>query len=621
LNGSTLSSSILHLEGWAQDEDSGLQSAQFIANFGNGWQTVGSPFSSSLFEMDWDLCASGVPDGPVSVALKLRDKAGSQTADLVGLKHFTKNFTCAPPPPACTPGLNQVALFASSDYGGVCTVLDVGSYNNAAALGSLGGDNAASILVDANVQATLYTLDNLTGRSETFRQNDPNLAENRVGANTVSSVLVQSRTSSPAGPEVQPAAPELAEPSAPAASLPLPFSDNMENGTNGWVNGGNWNQVDVPDASKSWRYGTSAENYNNGARNSGSLTSPSLAIPPLDGGFYYLRFLYLYETEGTGLHWDQRRVQISQDSGAFTDVLQLAYDEPNLWLQSPAIDLKPYAGHTIQIRFLFDTVDATLNGYKGWYIDDVSITATPPPVCPDAGEPNDSPTTATAISTNASLSGVICPGGDVDFFKFYGKAGDQIGAWVDAQSAGSKLDPHLFLIAEDGTSVLASNDDQQPSVRSDSSLAYILRRDGLYFLKVRAWDHPSAGGSDYGYTLRLFEENIDPSAHFNGLTGNHLMSGDTVTLSVTAEDAGSGVSHVEFLWHSNDWLSEEWKELGEDWNGSDGWSYPFKLGELPPQTGLALYARAYDWAGNSSGTGVWELGKAAALSYFPVILK
>jgi murein DD-endopeptidase MepM/ murein hydrolase activator NlpD len=242
INAVTISTPTVHLEGWASDTDSGLSSAQFMAEWDGIWHPIGSSFSTLQFEMDWDLCSDQVPDGPVSLALKLRDNAGSQSLGLPGLRHFTKNYTCPLIPPVCVPSDNQVALFADPDYHGACTLIANGSYLNAAALGSLGGDNAASIQVGASVQATLYSQDSKTGRSETFSGSDSNLADNRIGANTVSSALVQARPTAQAqfeagvqediGPD---ATLDAFSPTAPEAP-PVPFFADMESASQPGLN-------------------------------------------------------------------------------------------------------------------------------------------------------------------------------------------------------------------------------------------------------------------------------------------------------------------------------------------------------------------------------------------------
>src|SRR4030065_146862 len=122
-----------------------------------------------------------------------------------------------------------------------------------------------------------------------------------------------------------------------------------------------------------------------------------------------LQFWYLYETEGSGPHWDQRWIQISVDGGAYTNVLQLFEDPPNFWQQSPPIDLSDYAGHTIRIRFHFETLDSSSNQHKGWFIDNFSIDLYTPPACNDPLEPDEDPNTALSLAYGQSVNRQICP--------------------------------------------------------------------------------------------------------------------------------------------------------------------------------------------------------------------
>ena len=199
--GEIVGTTIVPINGWARDDNSGIASVQLQARYTDQWRPIGSAMNTTSFTLNWDMCAAGVPNGPVSLAVEVMDKAGNRTQPLNGLTHFIKNAACpVTAPTTCTPSANQVALFASSDYSGECVLLGAGSYTTAASLGSLGDNNAASILVGANVHATLYSSTNLQGRAETFAGNDSNLAGNRIGADTTSSVLVRTRSTSPAAP-------------------------------------------------------------------------------------------------------------------------------------------------------------------------------------------------------------------------------------------------------------------------------------------------------------------------------------------------------------------------------------------------------------------------------------
>ena len=384
-----------------------------------------------------------------------------------------------------------------------------------------------------------------------------------------------------------------------------PYYDDMENGINDWTATGLWHQVDFigPDGWRRWWYGQdSTNNYDTGMANSGDLTSPPIYIPDTN---YYLRFLYYYQTETQGPDWDQRWVQISVDGGPFNNILQL-YDDPmQWWLHSQAIDLSGYAGHVIRVRFHFDTIDNAYNAYHGWYIDNFEISATPPPPCADTHEPNNTPTQATAIAYGQALSADICPGGDYDFYQFTGSAGDKIVIDIDTTNE-SWLDSYVFLLDSNGN-VLAANDDEIWGEIRDSHLGYQLPHDGTYYIKMKAWNHPSAGGSEYFYTIHLLNDNTNPSATITWPGNDTWMNPVTQTITVVASD-NDEVNRVEFLWHDADWENSEWVWLGADNDGRDGWSWDFSTSSLPEQRGGAFYIWAFDWVGNWTGAGSWNLG-------------
>jgi hypothetical protein len=122
----------------------------------------------------------------------------------------------------------------------------------------------------------------------------------------------------------------ITKPDSPASTSTAPFVDNIEGGTNGWAYTGLWNRLNdskhAHSASYSWYYGKETDgDYKDGTPNSGDLTSRPISIPD---GKYMLSFWYSYHTEGPGVHWDQRWVQISENGGPFNDLLQLHEDVP-----------------------------------------------------------------------------------------------------------------------------------------------------------------------------------------------------------------------------------------------------------------------------------------------------
>ncbi len=178
------------------------------------WTAVSPLLTANPFTTTVDLCAAGVPTGPLTLGLWVWDNEGTRTLLAQDARPIVMNYSCQPPPPACTVGVGQVGLFSLPDFQGACTVFTPnGGINNAgiydtARLGAVGDNAAASVLVGANVMATLYDLNYTNGafqgRPETFDASDAGLADNRLGAGRVSSLRVRT----------------LAAPGAPALNNP-----------------------------------------------------------------------------------------------------------------------------------------------------------------------------------------------------------------------------------------------------------------------------------------------------------------------------------------------------------------------------------------------------------------
>jgi hypothetical protein len=157
------------------------------------------------------------------------------------------------------------------------------------------------------------------------------------------------------------------------------FEDDMESGSNGWAATGFWHQVD--DASPcpgsyspthSWWYGQDATcNYDNGRANGGSLISPRIE---LTGDNPVLKFMSWEETDGYYDLLDKRQLFVSTDNGAsWIQFLQSMNNDAD-WYHVGPVDLSPYAGNAIYLKYHFDTVNNSSNNYRGWYIDDVALT-------------------------------------------------------------------------------------------------------------------------------------------------------------------------------------------------------------------------------------------------------
>lgn len=689
--GSVVASQSMVVAGSASD-DTGVTRAQLIANYDGTWKEVGPSITSVPFSVPVDVCAAGneIPDGVFSLALRIWDKEGNQSAGLPGLRQMVKKFTCGqtakPTPPPCNPSADQAALYAGTNYSGSCKLLKVADYVNRAAVANFALQNTSSILLGSNVQATLYSKASYLGRAETLVASDPDLSDNLINyydllslqikplsqAAAVPLIFAPKSTSSlttadsitlqwnnrgsanifqaelsgdPAGFTTRtrdyspmtdwsigslPAgtytwkvrgrntangtestwATETFTVTAAAVATntprPAPFSDNVESGVNGWTTTGLWKQTTTQSssASHSWWFGDASSRYTN--IDVGTLTSPQISV--LEKG-YYLRFDYSYHTEAITPYKDQRIIQVAVNGGPFTDVYQL-YDDPvDTWLQSPGIDLSAYAGKTIQVRFYFNALDSYLNSYAGWYIDNINITKTAPTTGCNEPSNNNGLLSATPLTIGTNIPGDICPSGDQDFFKFTATAGQKVTFDVDAKTLNSKLDPTLTLYGKNGYTVLAFNDDEVAFKVKDSLITYTFPEDGTYYLKLSAWNHPSAGGSEYFYTLKSYSDTVGPNITISYPASNTTLPNGQIAVSIGGDDGqgGSGIAKMVLYYHDSDWTAGVWKKIGEDTAGSDGWSVPFDPRKESNGSSGALYAQVFDNAGNWTPAVSWNL--------------
>jgi|GEM_PF-249630 len=406
-------------------------------------------------------------------------------------------------------------------------------------------------------------------------------------------------------------------------------SFDMESGPGDWTASGLWRWGDAnrlqPDLStqptKAWIF-NDGSSYNSAAARAGDLTSPPIRIT--SSGAYYLHLRFFSGVEGlqysgqtfAGQHWDQRRVQLSVDGGPFTDIgpAPLSEDAQNtaaFWPNSPDIPLGSLtSGQIVRVRFHFDTVDDAYNSLYGWAIDDVSIdTNTLASTC-SRDLNNETPATATPLTLDgAAFDSRICPRGDSDYYKFSAAGGTPVVITVDAKSSNplNPLDSFIQLFDTNGRDVLAVNDDRDPTNPDaryrDSQIQAILPRTGTYYIRVKAWDHPGAGGTDYAYLLSVATGKTDATHPVVAITkpvSNQQVPLVPFILEASASDEpGSLIQRVDFYWHSRDWASGGWTKIASDVNGSDGWWTIFN--PTMDISGGAFYAMAVNQGGGTGG--------------------
>lgn len=709
----TLTTAGLATAGWGSD-NMAVTRMQLIAYFGEAWHEVGAPQTANPFNYTMDVCSAGIPIGPFDLALRVWDYEGNQSPNPLGIRHLVNSASCPEQsPPICLPDPDQVALFSDINFSGSCRILGIGNHRSDEFAPVL-DNSVSSVLLGNNIKLRMYDGASWSNRIEVITQSDPNLVDNPIGKDRISSISVQSRIfESGYQPVVELG--DMEDPHGPSSAAPtsidtiilywqtrdstkfqtrvfsgflssgtecgvqtpiltrmplwsnalswmigtlpagnyswclqgrisdknntpylspwvvktfsigqgsfstttvqtLPYNNNIEAGENGWTKSGLWRLV--PDSwngsNHLWACNNSDGDYGDSTYGGGDLTSPPIQIPN-EGAT--LRFRYRYETESDQVHWDQRWVQIASDNGIFQNLVLLSDDEMNTWLTSPAIDLSAYAGSTVRIRFHFSIVDKYYNGeLEGWLVDDITITTPLNQGCEESS--NNTLSDADMISIGDEVGGFICPAGDFDYFKFSASAGDKLTATVRANqlTPPSLLDPFLTLMDQDkyGNSPLFESDDIQVGVMTDSQIHFIVRENGNYYLKVRAGDHPTSGGSSYKYVLSLSEQSIATDIVAPSLTmlypsiADGVPSGNTV-FSALSDDWGSGVNRLDFWWHPPDWINGQWMLLASDTYGGDGWQAPFDgSGYYEGQTG-ALVVIAYDWEGNTNLVVNWNV--------------
>ena len=155
------------ISGYGSDE-SGVAKIQPMVKYDGVWRPAGEAIASSAFVSDLDLCAAGVPDGPLSIGLDIWDNGGNKTSTPVGVVAIIKKHTCPILPPACSPAANQVALYNNANYQGYCQLIDEGEIADLNTLTDLGDNNLESIQLGGGVSAMLFDDVNFAGRSQSL---------------------------------------------------------------------------------------------------------------------------------------------------------------------------------------------------------------------------------------------------------------------------------------------------------------------------------------------------------------------------------------------------------------------------------------------------------------------
>ena len=151
-------------------------------------------------------------------------------------------------------------------------------------------------------------------------------------------------------------------------------------------------------------------------------------------------------------------------------------------------------------------------------------------------EPDSQHRTAQMITMPVVVNGSIDHPDDRDFFKFEGKAGDEIVAEVYARRLNSPLDA-MVKLSDAGGREIGCNDDFEDkgsgleTHHADSYLRVTLPSNGTYFVEVVDVQHN--GGPEYAYRLRVSMPRPDFALRVTPSSVN-LRAGGTVAVTIYA---------------------------------------------------------------------------------------
>ncbi|MFZ1754030.1 MAG: NBR1-Ig-like domain-containing protein [Caldilineaceae bacterium] len=120
---------------------------------------------------------------------------------------------------------------------------------------------------------------------------------------------------------------------------------------------------------------------------------------------------------------------------------------------------------------------------------------------PDDYEGNNSPANATLISLDQTQQHNLATANDEDWFKFV--AGSTESYVVRTFALGESADTYLYLYAEDGKTLLTTNDDYADAL--SSQIEWLGFTSGTYYLRVRQWN-PNLTGCGTNYSIDVKEK-------------------------------------------------------------------------------------------------------------------
>ena len=497
----------INISGWMKD-DLSIKQAQLVYSLPDGtWANFGIPQTVTPFTTQVNLCASNIPDGNFSISLIVQDKAGNFTDPNIAAVPVNKQASCnPPPPPVCTVGSNQAALYSEVNFQGTCQVLDIGNYPDLDALAVKVGQ-AKSVTVNPEVSVILYPQRDFGGLPELLQTSDANLTDNPYLASGLASIRVPVHANPPASPELILPSSLLTDSEITLSWSLAPGSDTSSQltGPNGysnaldWQSGTSWSVGLLPEGTYQWT--VQARNLAGSSTASQEFTIVAKASPPVS------EMQPLPETTSSTDFLLQWVVTAGADR---LDHFELQYRVDGAdWLMldpSPAGDARQVVfnaepGRSYEFRIRAVGTDGTLEAFTDAAEASTRVldaTLFQPDIYEGATGGDNSFASAAPLVIGDTQEHNWVPANDIDWVVFQAKTGQDLHITTEPLAVGSAAAITLFDV--NGTTVLGSV--QPADDNSGAALDWIVPADGTYSLQLSPVN-PAVMGSDARYKLSV----------------------------------------------------------------------------------------------------------------------
>jgi thermitase len=349
----------------------------------------------------------------------------------------------------------------------------------------------------------------------------------------------------------------------PVTAITLPHTQDWQQGLGDWQADGLWGLTTDRAASGDHsayfgvERGTTPEenHYDTGKREIGNLTSPPIDLRGLEQAS--LSFWSYHEMEGG--FWEHPIIQVATSAAPeFQTVWSLHLDH-----QGPAaLDLTPFVGQVIHLRFHVDTIDAIDNRYEGWYVDDLVISTDSMPQLDPWVEIN-WPGEQGYHAPSAPVLGIMQDPNGIQDIELV-ETRTALGGWKQA-------DTFMFFFSSEYTNLTT----------------------GEHLLEVRVTDK----GGNQAIAQRQLNVDAEPPtvAITSPPAGTQVEC--TLTVNGTAQDSLSGLSHVVLFEGGRFLGGASAQDPYQEWH----WSIQAFLGQMGPGP-FELEAVAVDRVGNHNTT-------------------